>query len=54
MQLPILLVGTVEGVIVRNLYDHEEVECPTVAQQWVDRYRCNYDEINYYTYISLA
>ena len=37
--MPIPLVRTVEGVIVRNLYDDEEVECPTVAQQWVDRYR---------------
>ena len=39
MHLPIPLVASVVGVVVRNLYDHEEVECPTVAQQWVDRYR---------------
>ena len=39
MHLPIPLVASVIGVVVRNLYDHEEVECPTVAEPWVDRYR---------------
>ena len=39
MHLPIPLVASVFGVVVKNLYDHEEVESPTVAQQWVDRYR---------------
>ena len=33
MHLPIPLVATVVGVVVRNLYDNEEVECPTVAHQ---------------------
>ena len=39
MHLPIPLVGEVIGVVSRNLYENEEVVCPTVAQQWVDRYR---------------
>ena len=39
MHMPIPLVTTVVGVVWRNRYECEEIECPTVAQQWVDRYR---------------
>ena len=39
MRMPIPLVTTVVGVVWRNRYECEEIECPTVAQQWVDRYR---------------
>ena len=36
--IAIPLVTRVRGVVWRNRYDSEEVECQSVAQQWVDQY----------------
>ena len=37
--MAIPLVTRVVGVVARNRYDSEEVECQSVAQQWVDLFR---------------
>ena len=37
--MAIPLVTRVVGVVWRNRYDSEEVECQSVAQQWVDQFR---------------
>ena len=37
--MAISLVTRVVGVVWRNRYDSEEVECQSVAQQWVDQFR---------------
>ena len=37
--IAIPLVTRVRGVVWRNRYDSEEVECQSVAQQWVDQFR---------------
>ena len=39
MHIAIPLVTTVVGLVWRTRWECEELECPTVAQQWVDRYR---------------
>ena len=39
MHMPIPLITTVVGVVWRSRYECEEIECQTVAQHWVDRYR---------------
>ena len=39
MHIAIPLVTTVVGLVWRTRCECEEVECQTVAQQWVDRYR---------------
>ena len=37
--MAIPLVTRVVGVVWRNMYNSEEVECQSVAQQWVDQFR---------------
>ena len=39
MHIAIPLVTTVVGLVWRNRWDWEELECPSVDQQWVDQYR---------------